>query len=63
MYEWYATQKVTGVGIAKRLNDFGLRNRSGRPWDAQNILRIRSVPSYAVKLHRIERHRFGDKKQ
>jgi DNA invertase Pin-like site-specific DNA recombinase len=46
MYEWYATQTVTGVGIAKRLNDFGLRNRSGRPWDAQNILRILRNEAY-----------------
>lgn len=38
--EWYATQTVTGVGIAKRLNDSGMRNRMGRLWNAQSVLRI-----------------------
>jgi len=46
MYEWYATQQVTGVGIAKRLNDFGLRNRFGRPWTSQNILHILRSEAY-----------------
>lgn len=46
MYEWYATQKVTGASIARRLNDFGLRNRSGRPWLSQHILRILRNEAY-----------------
>ncbi|MDR6393518.1 recombinase family protein [Paraburkholderia phenoliruptrix] len=46
MYEWYATPLVTGETIARRLNDFGLRNRFGRPWQAQNILRILSSEAY-----------------
>ncbi|MFM0492356.1 recombinase family protein, partial [Paraburkholderia graminis] len=45
-FEWYATQSVTGAAIARRLNDFGLRNRHGRPWQAQNIRRILRSEAY-----------------
>lgn len=40
IFEWYATQPVTGAAIARRLNDFGICNGFGRPWQGQNILNI-----------------------
>ncbi|MFL9917991.1 recombinase family protein [Paraburkholderia fungorum] len=46
IFEWYATQSVTGAGIAKRLNDFGICNGSGRPWQGQNILQILRNEAY-----------------
>ncbi|WP_310401848.1 recombinase family protein [Paraburkholderia graminis] len=46
IFEWYATQSVTGAAIARRLNEFGLRNRHGRPWQAQNIRRILRSEAY-----------------
>ncbi|MFM0696896.1 recombinase family protein [Paraburkholderia graminis] len=46
MFEWYATQSVTGAGIARRLNEFGPRNRHGRPWQAQNVRRILRSEAY-----------------
>lgn len=46
IFEWYATQPVTGAAIARRLNEFGLRNRHGRPWQAQNIRRILRSEAY-----------------
>ena len=40
MFEWYATQAVTAAGIARRLNEFGIVNGEGRPWQGQNVLQI-----------------------
>ncbi|MFP3564064.1 recombinase family protein [Paraburkholderia sp. SIMBA_030] len=40
IYEWYATQPITAAAIARRLNDFGICNGFGRPWQGQNILNI-----------------------
>ncbi|SIN99305.1 recombinase family protein [Paraburkholderia phenazinium] len=40
IYEWYATQPISAAAIATRLNDFGICNGSGRPWQGQNILNI-----------------------
>ncbi|WP_240975294.1 recombinase family protein [Paraburkholderia aromaticivorans] len=40
MFEWYATQPVTGAGIAQRLNDFGIVNGAGRSWQGRNIMQI-----------------------
>ncbi len=40
MFEWYATQQTNVTGIARRLNDFGICNRAGRPWQAENISHI-----------------------
>lgn len=40
MFEWYATQRVTATGIARRLNDFGIVNGLGRPWQGQNVMQI-----------------------
>ena len=40
MFEWYATQRVTATGIARRLNDFGIVNGGGRPWQGQHVMQI-----------------------
>jgi DNA invertase Pin-like site-specific DNA recombinase len=40
IYDWYATQQVTAAAIARRLNDFGIVNGAGRPWQGANILDI-----------------------
>lgn len=40
MFEWYATQRINATGIAQRMNDFGLRNRSGGTWLPRNVLQI-----------------------
>ncbi|RFU44452.1 recombinase family protein [Paraburkholderia sp. DHOC27] len=40
IYEWYATKAVSATAIARRLNDFGICNRFGRPWQGQNITNI-----------------------
>ncbi len=40
IYEWYATQSITAAAIARRLNDFGIFNGFGRPWQGQNIMSI-----------------------
>ncbi|CAE6820708.1 MULTISPECIES: recombinase family protein [Paraburkholderia] len=46
IYEWYATQPITAAAIARRLNDFGICNGAGRPWQAQNILNILRNEAY-----------------
>ncbi|MDR6412326.1 UNVERIFIED_ORG: DNA invertase Pin-like site-specific DNA recombinase [Burkholderia sp. 1595] len=46
IYEWYATQAVTAAAIARRLNDFGISNGFGRPWQARNILNILRNEAY-----------------
>ncbi|MGY6184601.1 recombinase family protein [Paraburkholderia strydomiana] len=40
MFEWYATQPVTATGIARRLNEFGIVNGEGHPWQGQNVMQI-----------------------
>ncbi|HEX7911692.1 MAG TPA: recombinase family protein [Paraburkholderia sp.] len=40
IYDWYATQPVSAAAIARRLNDFGIVNAAGRPWQGANILDI-----------------------
>ncbi|CAB3795245.1 hypothetical protein LMG28614_04133 [Paraburkholderia ultramafica] len=46
IYEWYATQPLTGTAIARRLNDFGIFNGFARPWQGQNILNILRNEAY-----------------
>ncbi|MFM0002055.1 recombinase family protein [Paraburkholderia dipogonis] len=46
IYEWYATETITGTAIARRLNDFGISNGFGRPWQGQNILNILRNEAY-----------------
>jgi DNA invertase Pin-like site-specific DNA recombinase len=46
IFEWYATQPVSGTAIAKRLNDFGICNGLGRPWQGQNIMNILRNEAY-----------------
>jgi hypothetical protein len=46
MFEWYATEPITATAIAKRLNDFGIYNGNGRPWQGQNILNILRNEAY-----------------
>jgi DNA invertase Pin-like site-specific DNA recombinase len=46
IYEWYATETITGTAIARRLNDFGICNGSGRPWQGQNIMNMLRNEAY-----------------
>ncbi|WP_276330779.1 recombinase family protein [Paraburkholderia bryophila] len=46
MFEWYATQPISPTGIARRLNDFGICNGSGRVWQARNIATILRNEAY-----------------
>jgi DNA invertase Pin-like site-specific DNA recombinase len=46
IFEWYATETITGTAIARRLNDFGICNGFGRPWQGQNILNILRNEAY-----------------
>ncbi|MFL9888280.1 recombinase family protein [Paraburkholderia agricolaris] len=46
IYEWYATQPITAAAIGRRLNDFGICNGFGRPWQGQNILNILRNEAY-----------------
>lgn len=40
LFEWFGSDKLSAEHIAQRLNSFGICNDSGRPWQAQSILRI-----------------------
>jgi DNA invertase Pin-like site-specific DNA recombinase len=60
MFEWYAGGRVTFATIARRLNDFGLYNGLGHPWQASNIRQILTNEKYtgtnlygrtSLKLH------------
>lgn len=46
IFDWYATQPVTGTTIARRLNDFGIRNGAGRLWQGQNIMNMLRNEAY-----------------
>ncbi|MFL9954398.1 recombinase family protein [Paraburkholderia nemoris] len=46
IFEWYATQPVSAAAIARRLNEFGICNGAGRPWQSQNILNILRNEAY-----------------
>ncbi|MFM0641678.1 recombinase family protein [Paraburkholderia metrosideri] len=46
VFEWYATQPISATAIARRLNDFGIANGFGRPWQGQNILNILRNEAY-----------------
>ena len=51
MFRWYAYEGVSIYGIAKRLNDMGIKNGNGNKWDANNGLKelLRS-PLYIGKI-------------
>lgn len=40
LFECYATQSITATGIARRLNDFGIVNGVGLPWQGPNVMQI-----------------------
>ncbi|MFM0126724.1 recombinase family protein [Paraburkholderia sediminicola] len=46
IFDWYATQPITGTAIARRLNDFGILNGAGRPWQGQNIMNMLRNEAY-----------------
>lgn len=46
IFEWYTQKDVSGASIARRLNDFGIVNRAGRPWCGQVILDILRNETY-----------------
>lgn len=46
IFEWYTQKRTTAASIARRLNDFGICNRTGRPWGGQVILDILRNEAY-----------------
>jgi DNA invertase Pin-like site-specific DNA recombinase len=51
MFKWYAYEGYTIYGVAKKLNEMGIKNGNGRKWDPENGLKeILRSPLYLGKI-------------